>query len=219
MDEKKEWDRYWQTASEKKSFLGDVFTAYRKQILARGLSHYVEKYFPKKGIFVEAGSGSSQTSVRLKKHKRKFIAVDISSEALSEAKKNPLISKTIRADIRKLPFPDSSIDGIWNLGVMEHFSKDDIQKILLEFRRVLKKDGVLLLFWPPRYAPYHYFFRFIHFLGRLMGKEWQFFPDEPSQLKSKKEAEIILRNAGFSAKIHFSFRDGFTYLVVVSEKI
>ena len=42
-----------------------------------------------------------------------------------------------------------NFDGIYNLGVMEHFLEDDILKILNEFNKVLKINGKIILFWPP----------------------------------------------------------------------
>jgi ubiquinone/menaquinone biosynthesis C-methylase UbiE len=217
-NENKQWNKYWTKASAKKSFLGGIFTWYRKQVLARGVYYYHEQFFAKEGLFLECGSGSSQTSIQLKKHNRTYVAIDISEEALEEAKKIPLIDKTVRADIRNLPFEDNSVDGVWNLGVMEHFLKEDIFKILEEFKRVLKKEGTIILFWPVTYSPAHIFFEIIISLGRLIKKKIKFFPDEPSVLHSKKEARDYMEKAGFISKEFFNFRDGFTHIVIVARK-
>ena len=216
--EESAWDNYWKKATKQKSFLGSIFTLYRIHIISRGVKFYFEKYLPKKGTFIECGSGSSQSSIRIKRYERKLIALDVSLEALKEAKKIPIISKTIKSDIRDIPFKDKSIDGIWNLGVMEHFSKKDINKILCEFKRVLKDDGTLLLFWPVTYSPNHIFFESIIKISKIFGKKINFFPSEPSILHSKNEAKEYLKKAGFKSEEFFNWRDGFTHIVIVAKK-
>jgi len=218
MNEEKEWDQYWQTASEKKSILGDMFTWYRKNVFARAVSFFAEKYFPKKGIFIECGSGSSQTSLRLKKYEREFIAIDISDEALKEAQKIPVITKTLKADIRKLPFDNETVDGIWNLGVMEHFSDAEIQLLLKEFKRVLKKDGTMILFWPATFGLTTMILRSAEKLIRVFKKEFCFFPDEPSIIRKMSDVKRHISPAGLYSKENFSFRDGWGHVVVVVKK-
>ena len=45
-----EWDQYW--SNKKKKYF---FSLFRKHVFARAVKHYTNKYFPKEGIFVEAG--------------------------------------------------------------------------------------------------------------------------------------------------------------------
>ena len=53
----------------------------------------------------------------------------------------------------RLPFADATFEGVYNLGVMEHFTTDEIARILSEFRRVLRPGGKAVLFWPRTSAP------------------------------------------------------------------
>jgi predicted SAM-dependent methyltransferase len=46
-------------------------------------------------------------------------------------------------DARKLPFPNEMFDHIYASHIIEHFSHRDIEKILQEWIRVLKKNGKL----------------------------------------------------------------------------
>ena len=135
----KEWDNYW--GDKKKN---RIFKIFRTHVFARAVRYYTDKYFSREGVFVEAGCGSGQTSIRIVKYNRKLIALDISKKALEEARKNTKFDEFIEGDIANLPFEDNSIDGIWNLGVMEHFSHSDLIIILHEFRRVLKDNGTLV---------------------------------------------------------------------------
>ena len=73
-------------------------------------------------------------------------AVDSSLDALKTYARTVPAAKSVRhASIKNLPFDANSFDGIYNLGVMEHFHKDEIMVIAREFQRVLKPGGRLLL--------------------------------------------------------------------------
>jgi ubiquinone/menaquinone biosynthesis C-methylase UbiE len=220
-DDKKEiWNRHWHNLSKKRSFFGKFLEFYRKYIISNSVSHYLDKYFLKEGIFVECGSGTSQASVKVSKFNRNLIALDISSVVLLEAHKTRLMNSFVNGDIMKLPFKDNSVDGIWNLGVMEHFTQPQIDIILKEFRRVLKKNGVCILFWPPSHAPYRIILNLMEGIAnRLLKKKIQFFPEEPSQLYSRNEAMKILKRNKFSTCfVHYTMRDLFTYCVIVCRK-
>ncbi len=46
-------------------------------------------------------------------------------------------------DVRDgIPLPDESVDFIWSSHVLEHFDNEEIEDVLREFYRVLKKEGV-----------------------------------------------------------------------------
>ncbi|MFO1046199.1 MAG: class I SAM-dependent methyltransferase [Planctomycetaceae bacterium] len=196
-----EWDNHWKR--QRTSIFGSLCTFYRRHFRARSVAYYFDRYFPTTGVFAECGSGSSETSCRIRLHQRKLIAIDFSEEALSRAARMPQISVCIRADIRNLPFADNSLDGIWNLGVMEHFEEDDQLLILREFHRVVKPGGSVLLWWPPTAA--------LDFLV-LSPFGWQF-PGEPGRI-SRTQGLALMQAAGFEdCKVAFPMNDGFTQLV------
>jgi predicted SAM-dependent methyltransferase len=47
------------------------------------------------------------------------------------------------ADARKLPFRDGSFDHVYSSHLIEHFSHREVQSVLAEWVRVLKKGGIL----------------------------------------------------------------------------
>jgi len=213
-----EWDEHW---SRRFIMLNGFFNFYRKYVMSNALSHYIEKYFPKNGTFVECGSGSSLTSHLIKKYKRKLVALDISKKALEEAEANGKMDKFVHADItKKLPFGNESIDGIWNLGVMEHFSKKEIDKTMKEFHRTLKKGAYVIMFIPPVYSFTGMAYRTVENIIKLTtGKSFRFYPDEPSRLKSKKDGIDMVRRNGFDdCRVYFPWRNCFGDLVVIARK-
>ena len=212
-----EWDTHW---SKGYISLNGFFNFYRKYVMSNALSYFFEKYFKKEGIFVECGSGSSMTSYSLKKHGRKLVALDISGMALKEAGKIKKIDYFVHADILKLPFKPESVDGIWNLGVLEHFTGEQIDTILQEFSRVLKKGSYLVMFWPPVYSSTGIAYRTIEKLIKIFtGRTFRFYPDEISRLRSKSHGREIMKRNKFSyVKVFFPWRNCFGDLVVVAKK-
>ena len=132
----------------------------------------------------------------------------------------PVIDKAICADIMHLPFKSNSIDGLWNLGVMEHFTKQEIIKALAEFARVLKPGSYAVLFWPPKIGHYHLMTNSIEFFSnRVLGKKIDLFPDEISLYSPSLGIAHMARSCGFSECIvEFTIRDLLTYAVVICRK-
>lgn len=58
----------------------------RRKVISQLVSRYVNKYFKDEGLYVEAGCGAGETSLRLSKIRFTRIGLDISIEALKRAK-------------------------------------------------------------------------------------------------------------------------------------
>ena len=59
--------------------------------------------------------------------------------------KNPK-ARFIYGDILKLPFPAKSFDTIWCIAILHHLPTEKLrEKALVEMKRVLKKNGVLMI--------------------------------------------------------------------------
>ena len=103
---------------------------------------------------------------------------------------------------------------------MEHFTEAEIAEILVEYHRVLKPSGKIILFWPPEYGLSVIFLKIVHFvLNRVLNKQIELHPPEITRVKSRKQIDAFLRAARFS-KTEFSFgpRDLFTYAIIVGLK-
>ncbi len=59
------------------------------------------------------------------------------------------IAEWVNADARRLPFEDSSLEGIYCFGLLHEFTSDnkagDVEQVMSEVRRVLRKQGMLVL--------------------------------------------------------------------------
>ncbi len=218
---KQNWERHWQALEGERSTFGKLASIVRRVLLSRAVQHYAERYFPARGLFVEAGCGTSESSGRIDRRGRQFIGLDFSIEALREARQNGTFDGLVCADIRHLPFRDEAVSGIWNLGVMEHFYPAEGRQILDEFRRVARSgDGTLLLFWPPTYGLSRWVLAPFEWLrSRTLGREFRFFPDEVNRLPSKAAARDTLAESQLEpVRVDFTPRDGFNHLIVVGRK-
>jgi len=216
------WDEYWKNNKKKSTLIiYDLVAAfYRKFIIKRSLNHFIFKYFNRESKLLHAGCGGGQVDVDISVNMN-IIALDISSIALNHYKKNnPNVEKLIHGSIFSVPVHDSSFDGIYNLGVMEHFKEEEIIDILKEFHRVLKPNGKIILFWPPEYGLSVIFLKFAHFcLNKILNKEISLHPDEISRIKSNKHIQDICKRGNFNIdKYNFGIRDFFTYGVVILSK-
>jgi SAM-dependent methyltransferase len=215
-----EWDEYWAKAPKTHNRVYDrIAVFYRKYIIRPYLKRFFSLYFSGKKAILHAGCGGGQVEVGII-DPGSVIGLDISCNALGLYKKNHPGSNLILGDIMTTGFRDESFDGIYNLGVMEHFSEDEIHRILSEFRRVLKKEGVIILFWPPEYGATVIFLKGVHFLyNSVLGKNIRLHPSEPSLIRSGSYAETLANKAGFRMRSYnFGIGDLFTYAVVVLQK-
>ena len=107
------------------------------------------------------------------------------------------------------------------MGVMEHFTKDEGIKILKEIRRVLRQNGKVVLFWPPKFGISVIFLNSTHFiLNRVLGRNIRLHPEEISLIKSKRQVDEILKKSGFKlTKFYFGPLDFFTHCIVVAKKV
>lgn len=213
------WDPYWNRQGDLSGTLYEcVAGLYRRAIIATNLGRFVRRHFPPGAALLHAGCGSGQVDATIRTHWQ-VTAVDISATAVRlYARHNPAAARIEQADIFHLPFPAGSFDGVYNLGVMEHFTTDEIARLLVEFRRVLRPGGKVLLFWPARHAPSVWVLRGIHLvLKHVFRRRVALHPPEISLLRSRREAENHLHGAGLSlVDYYFGPRDGFIQIVLVA---
>ncbi len=111
------------------------------------LDTIIEELDVKRGDFIlDAGCGTGNLAVRLEKKGAKVVGIDFSEEALKICKE-----KIKDADIRfhdliqPLPFPDSYFDKVVSNNVIYALPKAARLDVIKEFKRVLKKDGLVVI--------------------------------------------------------------------------
>lgn len=215
------WDEYWKDHNGTAARLySRVAAFYRDVIIKPSLNHFVKKYWAARSQVLHAGCGSGQVDRDICQ-KVSITALDISREALNVyGKTTNGCCQIVRGDVYSLPFKNEALHGIYNLGVMEHFTEEEIQRILLEFNRVLKPNGKMIIFWPPEFGLTVFVLKIVHFILNSVSKNTvRLHPEEISRLKSRKHAERIFKKGEFAIEeYYFGIRDLFTHAVIVARK-
>lgn len=216
----KEWDDYWRKERKTRVFYNLVASFYRNYIIKKNLNRIIYSNFSKGANLLHAGCGGGEVDKDIVRY-AKVTAVDFSKYALVSYKKlhNSNV-ETILSDIRKIPLKSSFFDGIYNLGVFEHFTEREGIKILVEFKRLLKPDGKVVLFWPPEYGLSVIFFKVLVFITTriLRIKNVKFHPGEINRIKSKKQVSRMIKRSGLQfINFEFGIRDLFTYVIIIAK--
>ncbi len=218
------WDNYWQTAAKQNSVYAKIAQFYRKYLISRSLKYYFYKYFKDQSNnwYLHAGCGSAESDCRINFNNSHIVLLDSSLEALRLAQAKTKFKNVyfVCGDIFNPPFKKESFNGIWNLGVMEHFYEDEIVRIFTAFSKILQKDGLALLFWPPIYGLSVIVLSSVSFLLlNLLKSKKKLYPDEVSRYRSKNWVIPLLRKGNLSFKnAYFNIHDLFTNTILVAEK-
>ncbi|SEQ86063.1 class I SAM-dependent methyltransferase [Natrinema salaciae] len=73
------------------------------------------------------------------------VGLDLTPSFLRAARDSDSTASLVRGDMRRLPFGDGSVDGIWSSASFLHVPRSDAAPTLREFRRVLRPAGVVFL--------------------------------------------------------------------------
>jgi len=188
------WDEYF---TRDETLYGRIASFCRHSFIADDLAREAERYFPKKGIFVDAGSGTGESAVKIKKAGgRRLVALDLSVNALRMASEEKHIDACVQGDLFALPFRDSSVAGIYNLGVMEHFTPKQLVLILNEMHRVLRPGGYAIFFWARLYSPSGLGLRaYEFFVNRIIRRKFWYTPAELIPYTTLKPVARIIRKS------------------------
>jgi ubiquinone/menaquinone biosynthesis C-methylase UbiE len=214
-----EWDEYWSEKSTHSKRIYDVIAVvYRAIIIKPNLRKYLKLYFKGGDKLLHAGCGGGGVEHReATRNPMRIVAFDISNNALKEYRTRHKWTPLVQGTILDLGFKDNTFDGIYNLGVMEHFNDEEINKILLEFNRVLKKKGVALLFWAHKMGITVIFLKYVHYiLNTILKRDIQLHPAEPSLVKSREWLEERIKGTNFKIiRVDFNLSNLYTYMIVV----
>jgi dolichol-phosphate mannosyltransferase len=215
------WDSYWEKKRRTSTFTYEIIAAaYRNMVIKERLVSVIRAEFQPGSRLLHAGCGSGQVDVGLHDYAR-ITAVDISIPALEiYGTENPNAYALKHASILDLPFPDASFDGAYNIGVVEHFERDELQKIFSELWRVIRPGGKLVVFWPHAHATSVAVLNSVRWvMNDVLKKDLNLHPPEFSLVHSKAEAKRFLEGSGFELESYaFGPRDLFVQAVVVGKR-
>ena len=218
------WDEYWNSSKSNKRaerIYSRVASFYRNKLIGPHLSRTLSKHFNSSSQLLHAGSGGGEVDRFVPKNISVF-AIDISEHAIIQySRVNPQYRSEVM-NVFDLPGNLPKFDGIYNLGVMEHFSPEEVKQILIKFHSTLKPTGKLVIFWPPKFGLSVLALALIHSVLRIIqrGSFRPLHPAEPNKIGGKKSAKKVLEQSGFElTEYSFGIRDAFTYAVLVARKI
>jgi SAM-dependent methyltransferase len=217
-----DWSEHWADDNQR-SLSQQFFSVYRRAVFARTVAWHIDRFFPDRGVFVEAGSGTSETSERIDKRggARQLVAVDLVLDVVARA--HPVMDARIAADCFRLPFADASIDGLWNVGVMEHFTHDLIDAMLREFHRILRPGAPIVLLWPATDSLPQKGLRLVEFVVNRTSRRatpLRFHPPEISKLTSSEEGRRVMRRNAFDPVfVDWGLRSLMAFKTVVGRRL
>lgn len=108
------------------------------------LNRFLE-LIPEDGLVCDIGCGPGEIADYLYRTHHTVIGIDISGKMIEEAKRlNPEIEWR-QGDMFDLDLPDGSFSGICSFYAVVNFQEEEIRKILREYFRVLKREGILFI--------------------------------------------------------------------------
>lgn len=214
------WDAYWATdARGSRRVYAFLASTYRRIFICTRLAWWLKRTFPRNARLLHAGCGSGEVD-SLVGSRFRITGLDISPGALDRYRRNnPHAEGTIHADLMDLRDVPGGYDGVYSLGVLEHFTPDEIRVILDNLRLVLRPGGKMIAFWPLASAPS------VKVLGlwhRLLNKRGQraveLHPPEITLIRSRAHVDQIVRSAGWRITSYsVSLSDLLIQAVVVCE--
>jgi SAM-dependent methyltransferase len=103
----------------------------------------------KKGRLLDAGCGSGKYSIPLRMRGFDVVGIDVSFNALhllrDSSKAREIDIGILAANVFQLPFKTGSFDLIWCYGVLQHILSKERECAVREFRRILRKEGILFI--------------------------------------------------------------------------
>lgn len=212
-----QWDTYWNAKNTGSTIYSGIASFYRRHIIRQSLERTMKRVFRQNSTLLHAGCGSGEVDMGLENF-MSITALDFSMTALREYQDfHPAHRKLLAADLFKLPFADGSFDGVFNLGVMEHFSENEIIIALTEIRRVLRKDGKVVLYWPPVWGLSVVALLTAHKILAVLGRKGaRLHPVEHSLIRSRRTCEQWFEAGGLHLEsFRFGWSDLFTHQRIV----
>jgi 2-polyprenyl-6-hydroxyphenyl methylase/3-demethylubiquinone-9 3-methyltransferase len=149
--------------------------------------------------WLDAGCGTGTLSRWLAQSNCCVLAVDGSAEMIRVARSALDLTQRIEYrtvdTIAKLPVPDGSLDGVLCSSVLEYVL--DPKACVVEFRRMLRPSGVLIVSVPNSRSAVRKFLQFGHWASKVVGWSWMPYLDHSRHEYSADGFARMLADTGF----------------------
>lgn len=166
---------------------------------------------------LDLASGTGDLSIDLRKAGHAPLSVDLSFGMLSNDRSG---APRVQADILRLPFPDSSVDGVMCGFALRNLV--DLQVFFNELARVVRPGGRISLLdvgvpHNPivRFGNGIYFGKIVPRIGAMLSDKaaYRYLPKSVAYLPPREELVVMLRTAGFTDAEHRQLSGGLTQLM------
>jgi SAM-dependent methyltransferase len=133
-------EAYWDDKYAREHIAGKSSEEFRKQ----GFWPLLESSLDKEKLYLDAGCGIGGWILFLKEQGYNVEGIDIAARtvrALTEY--NPDLTVKV-ASITRIPYADSSLDGVLAIGTLEYV-EDKVEEAIAEVRRVLRPGGIFFV--------------------------------------------------------------------------
>ena len=172
---------------------------------------YIKNKIHKSKLHLDIGCGPGTFLGILKK---KAIGVDIDSNQINYAKKIYLSRKlTFLTYKNRLPLKSQSVDSISLIELIEHINEKDLSTLINECKRVLKKNGYIVLSTPNYYSLWPILEIILNFLSPVNYKH------QHINKFNKKKLLKFIKKKGFNVSEINSFMLFSPFLAIISFKL
>jgi demethylmenaquinone methyltransferase/2-methoxy-6-polyprenyl-1,4-benzoquinol methylase len=208
---KQQVEEMFDTISPKYDFLNHFLSGGIDIIWRKKAVKILKEYKPKTVLDIATGTGDFAIA-SLQSGAQKVVGVDLSEGMLKVGREK--IAKLglteriqlTKGDSEKLAFQDDSFDAVIAAFGVRNF--EHLEKGLEEMRRVLRKDGVMIIleFSKPRKFPfknlYNFYFKYIlPLMGRLISKDkaaYTYLPESVGAFPDGQEFLDVMTKTGFN---------------------
>ena len=145
---------------------------------------------------IEIGCGSARTLHYLKEGYRDgiFFALDLSKEAVTLARDiDPDFHPTC-ANALSTPLPANCMDISYSIGLVEHFTREEAARMIVEKNRITRPGGYVAVMVPWTNSVYNLVVR------KAFGDKWPFGDEDP--FRRKELADFLAASGVIPVKVH-----------------
>ena len=108
------------------------------------LAELLSRHVGQDGLIADIGCGHGRDAAWMENTTRRVIGLDLSFEMLKQAQRVTQ-GRLAQMNMKALGIPDRGLDGVWCCAALLHLPKSQAPLALAEFRRILRRGGMLIV--------------------------------------------------------------------------